>query len=206
MRVLVACEFSGIVRDAFAARGHDAYSCDLLPSERPGKHFIAHIVDVLRGHGPWDMMLAFPPCTHVAVSGAKWFKNKIGEQREALEFMRDLLERDIPRHRYGEPDRRLLNLLAKARPNHSAVAVWSRRNKGHLSMAEKSAEADSNKDSGWAKGARALRLAWARTLERAQSDAPGNSRRDGDPVGKPCYVADCVNGTWHTGPCNVRQP
>lgn len=97
MRVLVACEFSGIVRDAFAAKGHDAWSCDLLPSERPGKHWMHDIGFILRVE-PWDMLIAFPPCTHLAVSGARWFKDKIFEQREAMQFFLNLAEApNIPR-------------------------------------------------------------------------------------------------------------
>lgn len=97
MRVLVACEFSGIVRDAFAARGHDAWSCDLLPSERPGKHHqidVRHVIEC-PGCGPWDLMIAHPPCTHLAVSGARWFKEKQREQASALEFVRMLLNARI---------------------------------------------------------------------------------------------------------------
>jgi hypothetical protein len=100
--VLVACEFSGIVRDAFAARGHDAWSCDLLPTERPGKHFrgnalIAITTGVWMTGQHWDMMIAHPPCTHLAVSGARWFKGKLQEQAEALEFVRALMDAPIPR-------------------------------------------------------------------------------------------------------------
>lgn len=95
MRVLVACEFSGIVRDAFAARGHDAWSCDLLESERPGQHVRGDVLGVL-GDG-WDLMIAHPPCTHLAVSGARWFKDKKREQEEALEFVRALLQAPVPR-------------------------------------------------------------------------------------------------------------
>lgn len=91
MRVLVACEFSGIVRDAFAARGHDAWSCDLLPSERAGQHFIGDALDCAFMAGPWDLLIAHPPCTHLAVSGARWFKEKLVEQFQALQFVRELL-------------------------------------------------------------------------------------------------------------------
>jgi site-specific DNA-cytosine methylase len=84
VRVLVACEFSGVVRDAFAARGHDAWSCDLLPTERPGQHYQCDVRDVL-GMG-WDLMIAHPPCTHLAVSGARWFNEKKEEQFEAIVF------------------------------------------------------------------------------------------------------------------------
>lgn len=95
MRVLVACEFSGIVRDAFRARGHDAVSCDLLPSERPGSHIEGDVLAALGGG--WDLMIAHPPCTHLAVSGARWFKDKRAEQDEALEFVRLLLGAPIER-------------------------------------------------------------------------------------------------------------
>ena len=95
MRVLVACEFSGTVRDAFAARGHDAWSCDLLPTDKPGQHIQGDVLEVV-GDG-WDMMIAFPPCTHLCVSGARWFKAKEKEQTEALEFVRLLLAAPIER-------------------------------------------------------------------------------------------------------------
>ena len=96
MRVLVACEFSGVVRDAFAAQGHDAWSCDLLPSEISGGHFQGDVRYYL-GWKPWDLMIAHPPCTHLAVSGARWFKGKEQEQKHALRFVRLLLDADIPR-------------------------------------------------------------------------------------------------------------
>ncbi len=94
MRVLVACEFSGTVRDAFAARGHDAWSCDLLPSETPGNHYQGDVTEFLtkRTTPIFDLMIAHPPCTHLAVSGARWFKEKEREQEEALSFVRWLLD------------------------------------------------------------------------------------------------------------------
>ncbi len=97
MRVLVACEFSGVVRDAFKARGHDAMSCDLLPTERWGEHLVDDALLVARHCGKWDLMIAHPPCTHLAVSGARWFKEKQAEQEAALEFVRQLLAAPIPR-------------------------------------------------------------------------------------------------------------
>jgi len=86
MKILVACEFSGIVRDAFAAKGHDAWSCDLLPTERPGQHIQGDVLDILEDD--WDIMIAFPPCTHLAVSGAAWFeqKRKDGRQKQGVDF------------------------------------------------------------------------------------------------------------------------
>lgn len=98
MRVLVACEFSGVVRDAFTARGHDAMSCDLLPSETPGRHYQGNVLELIEaGEAMFDLMIAHPPCTHLAVSGARWFKDKREEQEQALEFVRALLSAPIPR-------------------------------------------------------------------------------------------------------------
>jgi hypothetical protein len=82
MKVLVACEYSGTVRDAFVALGHDAMSCDLLPTDRPGNHYQGDIFDVL-GRG-WDLMIAHPPCTHLAVSGARHFAEKVADGRRGI--------------------------------------------------------------------------------------------------------------------------
>jgi site-specific DNA-cytosine methylase len=95
MKVLVACEFSGIVRDAFIARGHDAMSCDLLPTEKPGPHYQGDVFDII--NDGWDMMIAHPPCTHLAVSGARWFAEKKMEQETALDFVRKLLASPPPK-------------------------------------------------------------------------------------------------------------
>ena len=94
LSVLVACEYSGTVRDAFRALGHNAMSCDLLESEKPGDHYQGDVRDVL--HGKWDLLIAHPPCTHLAVSGARWFKDKLTEQAEALDFVRILLSAQVP--------------------------------------------------------------------------------------------------------------
>lgn len=150
LRVLVACEYSGKVRDAFTALGHEAMSCDLLPTDSPGLHYQGDVLDVLDGWMPvqyttdcladtdcdtvcsttamqvedcycvgptqdeveykevngqlfgrlvdrphWDIMIAHPPCTHLAVSGAKWFKDKVEEQHDAIEFVKQLLNAKI---------------------------------------------------------------------------------------------------------------
>lgn len=95
MTVLVACEFSGVVRDAFIARGHKAMSCDLLPSERPGPHYQGDIHEL--DLSQYDLMIAHPPCTYLAVSGARWFKSRQAEQWEALQFVNWLLQADVPR-------------------------------------------------------------------------------------------------------------
>jgi len=94
MKVLVACEFSGIVRNAFIARGHDAWSCDLLPSEKPGNHIQGDAIEAAYSDD-WDLMISHPPCTHLAVSGARWFKNKRQEQEDALDFVKVLMAAPI---------------------------------------------------------------------------------------------------------------
>jgi len=95
VKVLVACEYSGRVRDAFIARGHDAISCDLLPTEAPGPHYQGDVMDII-GDG-FDLMIAHPPCTHLAVSGARHFaaKRASGVQQQALDFVRALLNAPI---------------------------------------------------------------------------------------------------------------
>lgn len=97
MNVLIACEYSGTVRDAFIAAGHNALSCDLLPSERPGPHYQGDVTDLL-GEA-WDLMVAHPPCTHLAVSGARYFSDKAadGRQQAALTFVRLLMNAPIPK-------------------------------------------------------------------------------------------------------------
>ena len=95
MRVLVACEFSGRVREAFSKRGHDAWSIDLLPSELQGQHVQGDVRDFLDDN--WDLMIAHPPCTHLAVSGARWFKDKLEEQKNALWFVLNLMDAPIPK-------------------------------------------------------------------------------------------------------------
>jgi hypothetical protein len=95
LRVLIACEYSGVVRDAFIANGHDAISSDLLPTEQPGPHYQGDVFDII-GDG-FDLMVAHPPRTHLSVSGARWFKDKQTEQAEALDFVRRLLDAPIPR-------------------------------------------------------------------------------------------------------------
>jgi len=96
MKVLVACEYSGRVREAFRKRGHDAWSCDLLPSEDNSPfHIQQDIRDILSDK--WDMLIAHPPCTHLAVSGARWFKDKQEEQQEAIKFFKLLANFPINR-------------------------------------------------------------------------------------------------------------
>ena len=95
LRVLVACECSGSVRDAFANLGHFAMSCDLKESEQPGNHYTGSVFDII--NDGWDIMVAHPPCTHLSVAGARYFKRKqeSGVQVEALEFVRQLMAAPI---------------------------------------------------------------------------------------------------------------
>ena len=111
MRVLVACEFSGAMREAFRARGHDAWSCDLLPTEVPGQHIVGDVLEVL-GDG-WDLMVAHPPCTHLAVSGARWWKDKAQEQADALEFVRALMAAPIDRIALENPISKISSAIRK---------------------------------------------------------------------------------------------
>ena len=119
MKVLVACEFSGTVREAFAALGHDAWSCDYLPTERPGQHYQGDVLDIL-GNG-WDMMIAHPPCTHLAVSGSRWFKDKVVEQAEALEFVRVLMNAPIERIAIENP---ISVISSKIRKPDQIIQPW----------------------------------------------------------------------------------
>ena len=111
MRVLVACEFSGAVREAFAAQGHDAWSCDLLETEIPGQHIVGDVLGVI-GDG-WDLMIAHPPCTHLAVSGARWWKDKGQEQADALEFVRALMAAPIDRIALENPISKISSAIRK---------------------------------------------------------------------------------------------
>ena len=97
MKVLIACEFSGIVREAFTKKGHDATSCDLLPTDILGNHYQGDVFDII--NDGWDLMIAHPPCTHLAVSGAAWFKQKIadGRQQQGIDFFMKLAYANIPK-------------------------------------------------------------------------------------------------------------
>ena len=98
MRVLVACEYSGAVRQAFRDRGHEAWSCDLLPAEDESPyHYQCDVAEVL--NLGWDLMIAFPPCDHLACSGARWFeeKRKDGRQQMGIDFFMSLGDADIPK-------------------------------------------------------------------------------------------------------------
>lgn len=95
MRVLVACEFSGVVREAFRKRGHNAWSCDLLDTEIEDHHLIGNVLDYI--NDDWDLMIAHPPCTYLASSGARWWSGRLKEQYEAIGFVDNLLCTNIPK-------------------------------------------------------------------------------------------------------------
>jgi hypothetical protein len=112
VNVLIACEFSGVVRDEFTKAGHVALSVDLLPSELPGWHYQGDVRDVLTAY-PWDLMVAHPPCQYLAVSGARWFKDRPEEQRAALDFVALLLGAPIPRIALENPVSVISSRIAK---------------------------------------------------------------------------------------------
>jgi hypothetical protein len=95
MKVLIACEFSGTVREAFAKLGHNAWSCDIEPTDIPGQHYQGDVMDILADG--WDMLIAFPPCTHLAVSGARHFeqKRKDGRQQQGIDFFMQMINAPI---------------------------------------------------------------------------------------------------------------
>jgi hypothetical protein len=132
MRVLVACEFSGAVRDSFTARGHDAWSCDVLPSETEGQHYQGDIRDFLEAG--WDLLIAHPPCTHLAVSGARWFKDKKDEQAHGLGFVMQLWAAPVDRiaienpisilsSRWRKPDQ-IVQPFMFNEPFQKATCLW----------------------------------------------------------------------------------
>ena len=97
MKILIACEFSGTVRDAFAKLGHDAWSCDLEPTETPGQHYQGDMFDIV--NNGWDLIIAHPPCTHLAVSGARHFEKKRadGRQQQGIDFFMRVVNIDVPK-------------------------------------------------------------------------------------------------------------
>ena len=97
MKVLVACEYSGVVREAFAKKGHDAWSCDLLPTDPPSdKHIQGDVLEII--NDGWDLIIAHPPCTHLSLSGAKYWAEKRadGRQQAAIKFVEDIWDSDCP--------------------------------------------------------------------------------------------------------------
>lgn len=119
MKILVACEYSGTVRDAFKAKGHDVMSCDLLDTDVPGNHYKGNVFDIL--NDGWDLMIAHPPCTHLAVSGARWFKEKKEEQIEALNFVKMLFDAPIEKIALENP---ISIISSKIRKPDQIIQPW----------------------------------------------------------------------------------
>lgn len=135
MNVLVGCEYSGTVRDAFIRAGHDAMSCDLLPTDSPGPHFQGDVFEAIAMR-KWDLAIFHPPCTHLAVSGARHFKAKQadGRQQAALDFVRALLNAPIPRIALENPVSIISSVIRKpdqiiqpwqfGHPESKATCLW----------------------------------------------------------------------------------
>jgi hypothetical protein len=116
MKVLVACEYSGTVRDAFKAKGHEAWSCDLLPTDRPGLHHQGDVVEFIKNNSGWDLMIAHPPCTYLAASGLHWNKRIQGRDQltlESLEFVTLLFNAPIPKIVLENPIGRINTAIRK---------------------------------------------------------------------------------------------
>lgn len=133
MRILIACEFSGIVRDAFSRRGHYAVSCDLLPSEKPGEHVQGDVREIL--DMGWDLVIAHPPCTDLAVSGAVWFERKRadGSQQRSIDFFMEFTKLSckfaienpigIMSRLYRKPDQ-IVQPWMFGHPEQKATCLW----------------------------------------------------------------------------------
>lgn len=134
MKVLVACEFSGVVREAFRRRGHDAWSCDLLPAEDGSKYHIQDdVLHILHGV-PFDLMIAHPPCTYLCSSGARWFRKQAANQDAAIWFFKKLADEQIPKiavenpigimsTRYRKPDQ-IIQPWMFGHPESKATCLW----------------------------------------------------------------------------------
>jgi len=125
MKVLVACEFSGVVRDAFSALGHDAWSCDLLPTDSPGNHIRGDVIEFI-GDG-WDLMIAHPPCTYLSNSGVRWLYEQYGrweKMREGAEFFKALLNAPIPRIAVENPVMHKYAVEVIGRRQDQTVQPW----------------------------------------------------------------------------------
>jgi hypothetical protein len=181
MRVLVACEYSATVRDAFRALGHEAWSCDLLPCEGDARwHLQEDVIDVIEREA-WDLMIAHPPCTHLAVSGARWFSEKWREQGEAIGFFWQLMAAPVYRICIENP---VSIISTRIRKPDQIIQPWQ-FGEGHMPMAEKSAAPDCDGRGRRARGARASDAAEPRSLERTLAHVCRHCRSDGEPMGRP---------------------
>ena len=140
MKVLIACEFSGAVRDAFIGGGHEAMSCDLLPTEVPGPHYQGSVLDII--NDGWDLMIAHPPCTYLTLTGNKWFKPEFADRfptrhqdrEDAIEFFMNLANAPIPKiaienpigvmsSRYKKPNQ-IIQPWQYGFPTTKATCLW----------------------------------------------------------------------------------
>jgi hypothetical protein len=185
MRVLVACEFSGVVREAFRARGHDAWSCDLLPSEIPsGRHFEMHVERLLEGDDDWDLLIAHPPCTYLAVSGARWLKSRRHEQIHALEFVRTLLTAGVPRIALENPVGVISTMVRKP---DQIIQPWQfghGETKATVPLAEGTAQASADECGTRPAGTCASRASTSGSLEAPEPHVSRHRRRDGRAMGE----------------------
>jgi len=113
MKVLIACEFSGIVRNEFAKLGHNAWSCDLLPTEIPGQHYQGYLEDFIGEGSEWDLIIAHPPCRYLAVSGARWWKGREEKQIAAFYFVMMIAKRNCKKIAIENPIGALSTLWRK---------------------------------------------------------------------------------------------
>ena len=145
MRVIVGCEFSQVVTRAFRDKGHEAYSCDLLPTEgNPAWHFQEDILELLKRER-FDLAIFHPPCTHLAVSGARWFKEKRDKQEAALSFVEALLYAPIEHIALENPVSIISSRIRKPDQTNSAVDVRTWRNESNVPVAKKPAETVTDK-------------------------------------------------------------
>jgi site-specific DNA-cytosine methylase len=145
VKVLIACEYSARVRDAFRRHGHDAWSCDLLECEADPQWHLQQPVEEVLGDG-WDLMVAHPPCTHLAVSGSRHFHRKQREQAEALDFVRLLMAAPIDRWCIENPVSIISSAIAPPPTNNSTLGIRARRNKSNMFMAKKPSKAEAHTD------------------------------------------------------------
>lgn len=182
MKVLIACEYSGTVRDAFIKLGHDAMSCDLLPTEKEGPHYQGDVRDVL--DFPWDLMIAHPPCTHLSVSGARHFQAKklSGLQQSAISFFMMLAKSDIPRIAIENP---VCVMSSYWRKPNQVIQPWQfghGETKGTCLWLKNLPPPYSDKRGGRKRAKDPSVTAIGRQMEIKKHDLPGYCRCDGEPV------------------------
>lgn len=189
MKILIACEFSGTVRDAFIRRGHDAVSCDLLPSESDfGPHIVGDVLDLIkRQGGVFDLMIAHPPCTYLTVSGLHWNKrrpDRAAETEKALDFVRQLLNAPIPRIALENPVGCISTAIRKptqiiqpyefGADASKKTCLWLN---GLMPLITSAADRIAGRMVEWPKGSGKLVERWANQTDSGQNNlSPGSDR------------------------------